>query len=211
MGVWGSLSWRAHARTAVMLTRKGGWQHRLQILREAESILNPDEPWPYTELVAEDYPNLPPVDDALDTFQVHSDGDEDWEIEDATYGDHKDVDAEDAEERKALATSSRKSTAKSNVKGGMKRPASIRRSTSARLKARRRTEGSADMSVDESASERSRASTPAADAESTSSNSPSPAARRAAAAAMKRSREAQTPRPPSPLQAAGKYRMLRCV
>ena len=196
MGVGGSLSWRAHARTAVMLTRKGGWQHRLQILREAESILNPDEPWPYTELVAEDYPDLPPVDDALDTIQVLSDGEQGEDMEGASYYG-------DREERRVPAT------AKSHATGA-KRPKSTGRSLSARLKARRRALGSADGSRDGSASDRSRATTPAAAAESPLSSSSSFAAQRAAAAAN-RSREAETPRPPSPLQATGKYRMLRCV
>ena len=209
MGVWGSLSWRAHARTAVMLTRKGGWQHRLQILREAESILNPDEPWPYTELVAEDYPDLPPVDDALDTIQVLSDGEQGEEIEGVSYDAYKDVDAGDGEERRAPATASRQSTSRSHATGA-NRPKSTGRSLSARLKARRRALGSADGSRDGSASDRSRATTPAAAAESPLSSSSSFAAQRAAAAAN-RSREAETPRPPSPLQATGKYRMLRCV
>jgi hypothetical protein len=184
-----------------MLTRKGGWQHRLQILREAESILNPDEPWPYTELVAEDYLDLPPVDDGLDTIQVHNDGEQGEDMEGTSYYG-------DGEERRVPAT------AKSHATGA-KRPKSTGRSLSARLKARHRgSEGSADGSRDGSASDRSRATTPAAAAESPAGNdtsdSSSPSARRAAAAAN-RSREAETPRPPSPLQAAGKYRMLRCV
>lgn len=209
--VWGlgySLVVGAHARTSVMLTRKGGWQHRLQILREAESILNPDEPWPYTELLVEDYPDLPPVNDGLDTIQVHSDGEKGEEIEGASCDSYKDVDAGDGEERRARATSSWQSTSKSHATGS-KRPKSTGRSLSARLKARRRAEGSADGSRDGSASDHSRATTPAAAAESPLSSS-SPAAQQSAADAN-RSHEAETPMPPSPLQAAGKYRMLRCV
>jgi len=124
-----------------MLTRKGGWQHRLQILREAESILNPDEPWPYTELVAEDYLDLPPVDDGLDTIQVHNDGEQGEDMEGASYYG-------DREERRVPAT------AKSHATGA-KRPKSTGRSLSARLKARHRgSEGSADGSRDGSASDR---------------------------------------------------------
>lgn len=120
-------------------------------------------------------------------------------------------DGEQQEKTKIPATASRRSTAKS-----ARRPTSSRRSLSARVEARRSREGSADGSRNGSASDRSRATTPAsrvpAAADSPSSGSSSPAARRrAAAAALDRSREAETPRPPSPLETTGKFKMRSCV
>ncbi len=174
--------------------------------------------------MVDDYPDLPPIDtaDAAEVLGVEEESEELEGVPKDAIVDAQDeeeqqsaVDAGDREQQertKALATASRRSTAKSG-----KRPTSGRRSLLAKVEARRRREGSADGSRNGSASDRSRATTPAsrvpAAADSPLSDSSSPATRRqrAAAAALQRSREAETPRPPSPLETTGKFKMRSCV
>jgi hypothetical protein len=51
-------------------------KHRLQILREAESIVNPQEPWPYTQIIVEAPEALGHVADAhAEMLRVEEDGD----------------------------------------------------------------------------------------------------------------------------------------
>ena len=51
-------------------------KHRLQILREAESIVNPQEPWPYTQIIVEAPEALGDIADAHgEMLRVEADGD----------------------------------------------------------------------------------------------------------------------------------------
>lgn len=51
-------------------------KHRLQILREAESIVNPQEPWPYTQIIVEAPEALGLVANAhAEMLRVEEDGD----------------------------------------------------------------------------------------------------------------------------------------
>ena len=51
-------------------------KHRLQILREAESIVNPQEPWPYTQIIVEAPEALGDIADAHgEMLRVEEDGD----------------------------------------------------------------------------------------------------------------------------------------
>ena len=51
-------------------------KHRIQILREAESMVTPEEPWPYAALVVTDLPDQPAPDEAqaarLSTVHAHA-------------------------------------------------------------------------------------------------------------------------------------------
>ena len=177
-------------------------QHRLQILREAESIVTPEEPWPYNKLIVQDLQDLSPVDDELEADSLPGD-DEMLAIQDEEWGEEQQT--QTAPELPS-ASSSRQSSRRHS-----EHRASSPRALSSQRQEPRQTGGGA---VSSASSDRSRATTPASRERERAALSPaldksSPAARRREAArALQRD---ATPRPPSALQSVGKYRMLRCV
>jgi hypothetical protein len=191
-------------------------QHRLQILRDAESIVNPQEPWPYTELIIGDIPDLRPITDGLGVEGEGGDGTSEkmFESDDLDIEDTKPVVEAGGQEKGATVTE------RARTAGSFKRKKSSGSgsggSLTGRVKARQEREAAASA-ASQGSSDHSRATTPASkeptspDSGPPGSNSSSPSARRQGAAARDQNKEPSTPRPPSPLQGPGKFRMLRCV
>lgn len=186
--------------------------------------MNPQEPWPYNDIILDDIPDLPPIyDDGLGVEGEGGAGTSEKIFE------TPDIDMLAIEDAKPVAEKKRHSPEKVATARLMGTAGSLKRKKSSisgsggslagRVKARQEREGAASAGS-KGSSDRSRATTPASK-EPTSpgvpgsqigsgSNSSSPS-RRHAAAARAQYDEPTTPRPTSPMQGPGKFRMLRCL